>query len=162
VHLCVCACVHACLRCRMCMCLCVNVSVGLWVCVSTCLYVCVSASVPVCMYVCVFVCECVSTCARACVWQLAVKDYDSQVDIVTDQIEPSPEVRFKYVFIPHDVDEPMEEVYMCACLHVYLCLVCVRFHVRYKKLIRSHYVYIWYACMCICSEIITTQANIYM
>ena len=33
----------------------------------------------------------------------------SDVNIVTDAAEPSPEVRFNYVFIPADINAPMEE-----------------------------------------------------
>ncbi|MGB1599973.1 MAG: hypothetical protein ACPIOQ_44905 [Promethearchaeia archaeon] len=33
----------------------------------------------------------------------------SDVNIVTDAAEPSPEVRFNYVFIPADMNAPMEE-----------------------------------------------------
>ena len=69
-----------------------------------------------------------------------MKDYDSQVEIVTDKMEASPQVRFKYVYIPCDVLEPMEEremvttkvvcvcvlcvfVYVCACAYVCVCVI---------------------------------------
>ena len=37
-------------------------------------------------------------------------DENGQVDVVTDQKQPAPEVRFKYVYIPCDMSQPVEEV----------------------------------------------------
>ena len=41
---------------------------------------------------------------------------ESAMDIVTDKKEPSPEVRFKYVYIPCDMSAPIEEVCLVLSL----------------------------------------------
>jgi hypothetical protein len=79
-----------------------------------------------------------------------MKDYDSQVEIVTDKKEASPQVRFKYVYIPCDVSEPMEEremvttkvVCVCVCMCVVRVCACVCVCVRARVCVR--------ACVCVC------------
>ena len=53
--------------------------------------------------------------------QMDVGEND-QMEVVTDKKEPSPEVRFKYVYIPCDMSQPVEEVssapgpLLCPCV----------------------------------------------
>ena len=48
---------------------------------------------------------------------------NDQMEVVTDKKEPSPEVRFKYVYIPCDMSQPVEEVSRAPVvpLHSMMC-----------------------------------------
>ncbi len=76
-----------------------------------------------------------------------MKDYDSQVEIVTEKKEASPHVRFKYVYIPCDVSEPMEEREMVTTKVVCECVLCV-----FVCVCACAYVCVC-DCVCVCGKI---------